>query len=173
MSMFVALIPAIVLQCGTTAAASIIAISTPTVGVGCHSLGYILYGAISIIIMLLTVISTILARVSETCHERSLLVKGLTASIAVALRRTSLFLAFVNATGLILLSGFQSANLYDNCYCNASVIGRGVDSYVLTTYEGWIPMMMTSRIVGTTLPAACMAIYMGFLWYTSAAPISA
>lgn len=166
-SMFVALVLAIVLQCGTTFAAAIITIFTPTVGVGCRSARYILYGAIAIIIMFLTVISTILARISETCHERSQAAKRLIGSIAVALRITSYFLAFVNAAGLILFTCVQFSRFFDNCYCSSSVIGRGVDSYILANFEGWTHTMINSRIVGTIFSIASMATYMLSLWFIS------
>ena len=59
----------LILQCGTTGAdAIIILIYTPTVGLGCRSPGHIIYGATTIIIMLLS-ISTISARISENPRE--------------------------------------------------------------------------------------------------------
>ena len=97
-------------------------------------------------------------------------IKGLTAFVAIALRRISLLLAFVNATGLIILSCFQFSHFLDNCYCNASVIGRGTDSYIIISYVGWISTMRTARIAATVLAAASMAIFMIFLWLMSALP---
>ena len=127
---------ALILQCGTTAAATIIIVFTPTVGLGCRSLGYIIYGGVAIVVMFLNIISTISARISETREERSTVVKGLTNFIAVALRRISFLLALINGTGLIVLSCFQFSHFLDNCYCNGSVIGRGTDSYVIVFYNG-------------------------------------
>ena len=121
-------------------------------------------------ILFLTMISTIFARISETRNKRSAIVKTLTAFIAIALRRISLLLAFINATGLVVLSCFQFSHFLDNCYCNASVLGRGFDSYVIITYEGWISTMRTARIAATVLAAVSMAIYMIFLWLMSALP---
>jgi hypothetical protein len=123
-----AVIMALILQCGTTAAATIIMFFTPPTGFGCHSLAYLLYGGIAIIIMFLSIISTVIARISEIRDTAA--VKGSTAFIAIALRRISLSLAFANATGLIVFSCLQFFNLLDNCFCNASVIGRGADSYI-------------------------------------------
>ena len=169
-SMFNASILALVLQCGTTAAAAIIIVFTPTVGFGCRSLGYTIYAGISIVILLLTIISTISARISETRSEHSTVVKSFTASIAIALRRTCLLLACINAVGLIVLSCFQFTHFLDNCYCNASVIGRGTDSHLIIIYEGWTSTMRTAWISATTLAAASMAIYMIYLWLISALP---
>ena len=170
-SMFGASILAIVLQCGTTVSATIIIIFTPTFGLGCRSLGYTIYGGIALLILLFTIISTIFARISETRRGSSKFsIRAVTAFIAVALRRISLALAIINATGLIVLSCFQFSHFLDNCYCNSSVLGRGTDSYMIVSYEGWITTMRTARIVGTVLSAASMVIYMVFISALSSFP---
>ena len=168
--MFWAVIPALILQCGTTAAAAIIIVFTPTVGLGCRSLGYIIYGGTAVLIMFLAIISTIFARISETRVGPSTIVKGFTAFIAITLRRVYFLLALLNSTGLIVLSCFQFSHFLDNCYCNASVIGRGQGSYVIIILGGWVSTMRTARIAGTALSAASMAVYMIFLAVTSAPP---
>ena len=162
---------ALILQWGTTVAAVIIMVFTPTVGLGCRSLGYIIYGGIAVLILFLTVISTISTRISETRDgKRSPFVKTFTAFIAIALRRICLVLVFANATWLIVLSSFQFSHFFDNCYCNASVIGRGTGSYIVISLERWIPTMRAARIAGTVISAASMAIFMGFLWVMSSLP---
>ena len=163
-SMFGASILALVLQCGTTVSATIIIVYTPTVGLGCRSLGYAIYGGIALLVMVFTIISTILARISETRRGSSRFsIKAVTAFIAVALRKISLSLAIINATGLIVLSCFQFSHFLDNCYCNSSVLGRGMGSYMIVSYEGWVSTMRNARIVGTVLSAASMVIYMIFI----------
>jgi len=171
-SMFNATIAALVLQCGTTAAAAIIIVFTPTVGLGCRSMGYIIYGGLSCVILFLTIISTLFGRISETRPGKTTVfsIKGLTAFISIALRRICLLLAFTNATGLIILSCFQFSNFLDNCYCNASVIGRGINSYIIISYVDWITTMRTARIAATCLAAGSMSIFMVFLWLMSALP---
>ena len=171
-SMFNAAVMALILQCGTTAAATIIIFFTPTVGLGCRSLGYTIYGAIAILIMFLTIISTILARISETREERSTIVKCFTAFIAIALRRITFFLALINSVGLIVLSCFQFSHFLDNCYCNASFITRGENSYIIAVFNtGSVTMMRNSRIIGTALSGVVMIIYMIFIWLMSALPV--
>ena len=165
--MFKASIFALVLQCGTTVAATIITVFTPTVGVGCRSLGYILYGTTAILVLFFTIISTILARISETRVGPSIVVKGLSAFAAITFRRIALFLAFVNAAGLVVLSCLQFSHSFDNCYCNASVIGRGVDSYIIVSFDGWISVMRHARIAATILAVASIAVYMFFLRLTT------
>lgn len=168
--MFNAAVVSLVLQCGITAAATGIVIFTPTIGLGCRSLGYVVYGGLSIIIMVLTMISTIFTRVAETRRGKSPFVAGFTGFIAIALRRICLLLATMNMIGLILISCLQFSNFLDNCYCNASVLGQGTGSYIIVTYNGWFDTMRTARIIATVLAGASMFIYMVFLWLMSALP---
>ena len=169
-SMLKAFIAALILQCGTTAAVIVIVVFTPTVGLGCRSMGYSIYGGLAILILFLTIISTISARISETRSDRSFIVKRFTAFIAITLRWLCLLLALINAAGLIVLSCFQFSNFLDNCYCNGSVTGRGVNSYIIISTQGWISTMRTARIAATALAGATMAIYMFYLWFMSALP---
>jgi len=168
--MFSAAAFALVLQCGITAAATIIMVFTPTVGVGCRSLGYVLYGGIAILILFLTIVSTILARISETRISPSTTwsIKGFTGLVAVTLRRFCLLLAFVNATGTIVLSCLHFSRTLDTCYCNSSVIGNGSDSYIIISFDG--QAMRTYRIWATGLAAACIGIYMTFIWFVTTLP---
>jgi len=160
----------LILQCGTTAAALIIIVFTPTVGLGCRSLGYSIYGGTSIIIMFLTIISTISARISETREERSVVVKGFTAFIAIALRWICFLLALINGVALIALSCFQFSHFLDNCYCNASVISRGTDSYITIFYNGSVTTMRDSRLFAILISGAVMLIYMVFLRLMTSLP---
>jgi len=169
-SMLTASVMAFILQFGVAAASTVIFVYTPTVGLGCHSLGYILYGVLSLLILYLTMASTILARISETRNERSTVVKQFTAFIAIAFRRITLFLAFINAAGLIFYFFAHFAYLFGTCYCYASVLGRGKDSYVVATYDGWISVMRTSRILASLLAAGSMATFMIFLRVMSSFP---
>ena len=170
MTMLNASIVALILQCGITAAATGIVIFTPTIGLGCRSLGYIIYGGLAIVILVLTMISTIFARISETRKERSAFAKSLTAFIAIALRRICVFLALMNMVGLILISCLQFSNFLDNCYCNASVLGDGKGSYIIISYVGWFGTMRTARIIATALAGGSMFVFMVFLWLMSALP---
>ena len=125
----------------------------------------------SLLVLFLTIASTLLARISETCGDGPGVVKRFTASIAVGFRRTSLLFAYINAVGLIFFTFLQLSSFLDSCYCNASVIGRGTDSYVLATYEDWTSTMRASRVAATVLTVASMTTYMTFLWITSAPPL--
>ena len=152
-SMFNASIFALVLQCGTTVAATIIGSLNPWAGLGCRPLGSIIYGGTAILIMLLTIISPLFARISETRvgPSTTFSIKGSTAFIAITLRRISLILAFLNATGLIVFSLLRISRFMNTCYCGARVLGH----------------RMTAA---TILAGVAAAVYMFFLWLMSALP---
>ena len=162
--MFAASVFGLLLQVGITGAAAVIIIFNPTIGVGCHSLGYILYGTNALVIMYLTIASTILARISETRRERSSTVKDSAARFAIFLRRFCFLFALFNAAGLVTMSTIYFTNVLNNCYCNASVISRGKGSYVTISYFDWVPTMRAARKVGVILAGTTMTIYMVSLW---------
>lgn len=160
--MLSAVIVALILQCATTAPATIIVFFTPPYGLDCRSVGYIVYGGISIFIMFLSIISTILARFSETRRESA----GFTASAAIALRMISSLLALANGIGLIVLSCLQLSHSLSNCYCNARVISHGTDSYIIIFYRGNgddEPVMLYSRFAAMCASALGCTIYICFL----------
>ena len=158
------------LQCGITGAATIVMAFNTVDGIGCRCLGYLIYGTNALIIMFLTIASTILARISETRRKNSATVRDFAACFAIALRRFCFSLALVNAVGLVLLSAFHFSNILNNCYCNAVVISRGKNSYMVISYYDRIPVMRTARIVGTVVAGGTMAIYMFSLWLLSDKP---
>ena len=120
--------------------------------------------------MFLTIASTVFTRIAETRSKGSPTTRDLTALVAIALRKISFLFALLNATGLMLVSGFHFSNFLDNCYCNASVVNRGMESYVIISFVDWISTMRIARIVGTVLAAVSMSIYMVFLWFVSDLP---
>ena len=161
---------ALLLQIGITSAAVVVIVFTPTVGLGCRSLGYIIYGGVSIIIMFLTIISTILARISETRKGTSPFVENVTAFFAITLRWICYLLALINSVGLIVLSCLQFSNFLANCYCNSSVIGDGKNTYIAIVLKDWIPLMKRFRAVGVTIAAGSMFIFMVALRLISSPP---
>ena len=169
-SMVVASTSALIFQCGTTAAATLITSSTSEPGIWCRTVGYILYGVMAVAVMFLTILSTISARISQTRVERSTTVRGVAAFTASALRRISFVLAFANAALLILCSVLPNSGVLSTCYCSAARIDRGMDSYIIVAVWELPPRGEIPRIVATVLSVACMASYMIFLWITSASP---
>jgi hypothetical protein len=161
---------AIILQCGTAAAATIIIVFTPPIGLECRSIGYIAYAVFSILVMFFNIISTIFARISETREARSPFAKGFATFIAISFRWLSFWLALINGVGLIALCCFQFSHFLDNCYCNSSVLGRGPESYIVVVFDGSASEMRLFRLIAVILSAVVMAIYMIFLRLVSSLP---
>ena len=158
--MGIAAILALIFQFGTTGAALIIMIFTSTFGLGCLSMGYIIYGVFAIVIMLLTIFSTILARISETrrfdgCHS---CLKRIAKPLAIATRYTCWTLAFLNSVGMIALCCLQFSNLLDNCYCNSNVLGNGPVTYIIIILTDPTPMEF-ARGMGILIAAGSILIF--------------
>ena len=168
--MFKSVIFALLLQIGITGAAVVIIVFTPTVGLGCRSLGYTAYGGISIIIMFLTIISTILVRISETRKGKSPIVENVTAFFAITLRWVCYSLALANSVGLITLSCFQFSNFLANCYCNSSALSNGVNTYIIVELQDWVPTMRNFRAIGVAISAGTISIFMFWLGMISSPP---
>lgn len=51
------------------------------------------------------------------------------ALFSMALRRLGKVLAFFNAAWIVAACVFQFSNVFNQCYCNASVLGLGSEAY--------------------------------------------
>ena len=174
-TMFKSVIFALLLQVGITGAAMVIMVFTPTVGLGCRSLAYTIHGGIAILIMFLSIISTILTRISETrqgeTHQgETPHVEGVTAFFAITLRWICYMLALINSVGLIVLSCLQFSNFLDNCYCNSSVLSKGTNTYIIIILQDLVPMMRDYRAVGIGISAGTIFIFMFALSLISTPP---
>jgi len=149
---------ALLLQFGTTGAAVIIIIYTPTVGLGCRSLGYIFYGGLSVIIMFLTILSTILARFSETRKDNSF-PKWFSKYSAIVIRCTCMALAVLNSVEMIALCCLQFSNFLANCYCNSSVLGNGTNTYIVIIVTKLIPTMKYVRAYGIATAVGSISVF--------------
>ena len=99
-------------------------------GLGCRSLGYILYGVMSTIIWAMLVCSSVLSHYASSYPDRpdSAVRHSHVKVLANILRWGGKFLAIVNSIGIIGGGMLLFTNIYDNCYCNSSVLGLGVDN---------------------------------------------
>ncbi|KAG2050575.1 hypothetical protein BDR06DRAFT_974467 [Suillus hirtellus] len=117
--MFIASCASLALQWGTVGAAFVVGWFTPTTKIGCRSLGYLLYGAIS----------TILAHSAAADPRRASLSTRVALAFSHILRWTGKFFAILNFFLAIMASVFQYSNFYDRCFCNSSVFSRGGAAY--------------------------------------------
>ncbi|THU93301.1 hypothetical protein K435DRAFT_967363 [Dendrothele bispora CBS 962.96] len=127
---FVASSMALFLQWGTTGAALVIVMATPTKGLGCRSAAYLTYASISTLIWGLLLISTVLAHYSgagETMMftNRKSHDLRIAANLSIAFRRFGTVLASFNTLAILLTNLFQFSGFFDRCYCDSSVMGLG------------------------------------------------
>ncbi|KAG0697153.1 hypothetical protein DFH29DRAFT_984362 [Suillus ampliporus] len=119
------------LQWGTAGAATITAYFTPTTGIGCRSLSYLIYAGISTLIWIMLLMSSILAHYSAAYSHRA----SLSARVALALsrwiRRMGKLLAIANSIWVVMTCVFQYSSFYDTCFCKSSVFGRGNTAYAV------------------------------------------
>jgi len=167
--MFIASVFALGLQWGTTGSAALILISTPTTGLGCRSGSYILYGTVSTMIWLVLLLSSYLAHHAKLRHDCGVPHSGINSvtvaeGLATFLRRLSILVAGLNTLGIVLACVFQFSNFYSTCYCNSSVLGRGVqDAYIIIAAGYNFNHMKGPWIGGIVLAGGCVFVFLFFL----------
>ena len=167
---FVASVFALGLQWGTTGSGIVIAVFTPTTGLGCRSGSYILYGTISTIIWLTLVLSSYLAHCAKAWRRYSYRRSGfdsvtVTRGLATFLRRLSILAASCNSIWIIIVCIFEFSNVYSTCYCNSSVLGRGVQhayNLIITTGHDY-GHTRAAWAGGFLFAGGCAALYLLFL----------
>ena len=98
-------------------------------GFGCRSASFLLYGILSTIVWILLVISSVLARgFSTSKNEKSSKVIG---TLVIFFRQAGKVIAGINTAWILTSSLFQFSNVFDTCYCNASVLGLGSKAYAV------------------------------------------
>ena len=161
----VASIVALSLQWGTAAAAVIIVYFTPTVGLGCRSLSYLLYAGASTLVWMLLVTSSILTHYFYSQHQH--LSRPQTRFLrcirvlAILLRRVGKVLAICNVAVIIAACTLQFSNLYDECYCNSSVVGLRNHAYDVIIVAG--SELRGPWIGGVALSCGCAVLFVGFV----------
>jgi hypothetical protein len=99
------------LQWGTAGGAIIIHWFTPTVGLGCRSLNWLLYAGASTLVWMMLVTSSYLATFNAHYIR----------SLAAPLHTLGGILAACNAVAIIVICVLQFGNFYNRCYCNSVV----------------------------------------------------
>jgi hypothetical protein len=76
------------------------------------------------------------------------------------------FLAIVNAIWAVTASMLQFADVYNNCYCNSSVLGRGVQHAYDIVVTDSLDLSMTETAWWGALALAC-STSLGFVFLMS------
>lgn len=119
------------LQWGTVGAAFLVGWFTPTTGIGCRTMGYLLYGVISTLVWMMLLLSSILAHSSTADPRRVSLYARIALGFSHVLRWTGKLLALLNFCLVIMACVFQYSSFYDRCYCNSSVFSRRGAAYAV------------------------------------------
>ncbi|KAF8816733.1 hypothetical protein BYT27DRAFT_7220455 [Phlegmacium glaucopus] len=152
---------ALMLQWGTTGAAIVVVWFTPTIGLGCRSLSYIVYGGASTLVWMMLLTSSILTFYSTDAPARPY------PGFLTTLTFRSRVIRRGNTLLIIATSVFQFSGFYDRCYCNSSAfrLGKGAYSVISLMYSDG-KSMLTSWISGIVLAivaAVGFAIRIGLL----------
>ncbi|KAG0696829.1 hypothetical protein DFH29DRAFT_181933 [Suillus ampliporus] len=166
--MFVASLFPLALQWATTGSAALVVYLTPTVGLGCRSLAYLIYGALATIVWAMLVMSSILSHYASSYSDRrmSSIMMRLAKGLSNLLRWGGKFLAIVNAIGIIATGMLQFTSIYDNCYCNSSALGIGVNDAYYIVMTGSLDLGQTKAAWFGALALSC-SVSLGFIFFMS------
>lgn len=113
---------AFLLYGATTFSSFMIAYETVTVGLGCRSMGFLIYFIISIIIFLFLLLASHIGRrrhPNRPCRWETFL------------RKLGKFLSLVNILILFLNCLLQFTGVYYSCYCQSNKIGMGGNAHMI------------------------------------------
>lgn len=170
--MFLASLLPIALQWATTGAAVLVVYFTPATGLGCRSLGYIIYGVLATMVWAMLVASSIISHYTYSNSGRSSwspffsIAMHLAKVLSNLLRWGGKLLATVNAVWVVTASMLQFADVYDNCYCNSSVLGRGVQHAYDIVVTDNLDLGLTKTAWWGALALAC-STSLGFIFLMS------
>ena len=151
------------LQWGTTWAAVTIHYWAPPVGLGCHSMSFLLYGISSSISMLLCLAGSILAHASRPYHgpvywsswSETFLNFG-----AVLCGYLGKGLAFTSGIGIVTICFFQSSGVFTNCFCASTTFNGGVsDVFFLMANYTIEPNIVRVWISGLVLAFSAAVLF--------------
>ncbi|KAG1803262.1 hypothetical protein EV424DRAFT_1474584 [Suillus variegatus] len=116
--MFVASLLPLALQWATTVSAVLVVYFTPTIGLGCRDLGFLIYGTLATIVWAMLVMSSTLSHYASS----------LTKVVSNLLRWGGKLVAIINAIWIIVAGMLEFAGTYNTCYCNSNALGRGAQN---------------------------------------------
>lgn len=135
----VAAVMALFVQWGTTGPSIMIGYLTPTVGLGCRSGSYLLYGCLGTFAWLMLVTSAMLShglmlRCQDNIGSRH---PGLLPILYIITRILGYLLAAINAIWLLLSSVFELSGFFDGCWCNSNFLSQ--------RKNGWVMLFLTPQ----------------------------
>lgn len=129
-----AAVVAIIIQWGTTGPSIIIAFLTPTIGLGCRSGSYLIYGCAATLSWLTLLISVFLSHAAMLREQSRLQCSSpaersigqvILERMAVATRVLGKWIAVINALWILGSSLMEYMGIYENCWCDSSNLSLG------------------------------------------------
>jgi len=150
------------LQWGTAGAAIAAAWFTPTQGLGCRSGSYLVYAALSTVVWMLLLASSILT------HYYTITTYGLRAHAAkhfsIFFRLLGKFIAAFNAIWIVLVNMLQFGGFFDRCYCNSNVLSLRDRAYnVIAMMPGDVSVIKSAWVGGVCMAAGSVIVYTLFV----------
>jgi hypothetical protein len=133
-------------------------------GLGCRSVSYLIYGALSTLAWGVLLTSSILTYYSTNARGHVILVR-VARWLSIFLRRLGKVIAGLNAVWIIATGLFQFSNFYDRCYCNSNImaVGRNTAQVIISLASADMSSMRAAQIGGFSLAAAASMIFAGFV----------
>jgi hypothetical protein len=154
--MWMAALMALFLQWGTTGAAVFVAYRTPSVGIGCRSGSYLIYGIAATISWFILVLSHLLSHAAmqrlERNPDRKIAIRILGA-LAVGTRLLGKLIAICNAMWLVASSVMEDIGFFQTCWCQT-------DAYQYHM-SGWTPVFKGQEDLRTVAQGTWFG---GFIW---------
>jgi hypothetical protein len=158
------------LQWGTAGAAVMSVYYTPTVGIGCRSLIWLVYAGVSTLVWAMLVVSSFLANrvrrdsghVGKTKFRYQWRKKSIEL-VSKVLRDLGKLLAISNAFAVVCTSLAHFANVFKTCYCNSAVIGLGKRAGY---FIFWVPgslNLLVPWVGGVVMGLSTAVLYFMFL----------
>lgn len=149
-----------ILSPSSRTSSTLIVSRTPTVGLGCNSGAYLIYGVVATAAWFLLVFSAYLSHLHNINLESpSPYHTPFRAPAAILTRLAGKSLACLNTCFLFVTSVLQFTNLYNNCWCSAAVAGLGRE-------KGWVILFATDAQIAAAaktpwIVGICLGIFVG------------
>ena len=133
-------------------------------GLGCRSVAYLIYGALSTLVWGMLLTSSILTYYSTNIRGHVILVR-VARWLSIFLRRLGKVIAGLNAVWIVATALFQFSNLYDRCYCDSNImaVGRDAAQVIISLVSADMGSMRAAQIGGFSLAASASMVFAGFV----------
>ncbi|KZV66994.1 hypothetical protein PENSPDRAFT_755262 [Peniophora sp. CONT] len=134
---------AMILHWGAIGSAIVYSFNTPTTGLGCRSGSFLIYASLGTLVWIIMVVSSFLTYYAQEAERdkerresprepappRRRLSPQTLHWLATMLRHIAKLLATFNAIFIVAMCIFLFSNLFTNCWCDASLISRGLGAF--------------------------------------------